>query len=669
MNSSAPDARLIAWERNTDKSKSLMALLPSEMKIEIMSHIITQQSLSSLGQTCRAWHKVANEELYKRDCMENCSFAIKWMAAHAVDEQTTDSALRTLEISRRWGGQIDAVKRRLSRLDRAGSERKDETMYDTSTAIHFAVFLGNVRLTKTLLDMEASLTIPCSPLLFRSMGSEQLILRFKCFRRPLNCYRFGPAFPIVLAFLQSDPGMCRLLMEHGAGREAMIFGYENNAGAMSILHFAAADRTTDYRQWQCLFDRFREYINEPSPDDYQSTPLHVALISGCTQGMQIAVETGADKESRDSGLCTPLRLGIADMPLYTIEDPKPFEEHMRCLRKFVDLGASVNPDGDSLIGFAVKHYASLPEKSPGLRHLIYFLLERHADINRTFFEPHSNMVNEIIHSILELGDAPQSRELLKELLGDLIDRGLNLTIPAPGLPSPLYRVLTHDDSKLVWLVDLLCDNGAPIHEYEVGPAFLSWCETSRLWAGNKYDAWWQHQGQEDEIFLKWCEHPYNAWWWQHVKHISPFFVSQAYQEAFCKSRQLYDILTHLPLPKPWDWDNVLVRLAFCSMQPWSWRLVVLLKFEAKFNDIWCLNCGDNMIHLTVRQFIRVGDYSVADATRDILHLMDEGVEISSRNRHGQTPLDILLGPGSSRDDLMEFAALLEGKMQKVHELA
>ncbi|CCE31783.1 uncharacterized protein CPUR_05638 [Claviceps purpurea 20.1] len=479
MSSAALDARLMARERNSDESKSPMALLPSELKIQVMSYISSQQSLSRLGQSCRAWYEVANEELYKRDCRENCSVAIKWMAAHAVDEQTTDTALRTLEISRRWGGQIDAVKQHLSQ-----SDSNDETMYDRSTALHFAVFLGNVRLTNTLLGMEASLTIPCSPLLFRSMGSEQLLLRFEYFLQELDAYDFGPAFPIFLAFLQSDPGMCKLLMEHGAGREAMIFDHDNNPGVLSILHFAAADTTTEHRQWQCLFDRFREYINEPCPGDFRSTPLHVALISGCTQGMQIAVETGADKESRDGGLRTPLYMGILRIPHYAIEYPKPFEEHTRCLRKFVDLGGSVNPDGDSLLGLVVKRYAWSPVENPGIRHLIYFLLEHHADINRTFFGPNSNMVNEIIDGLLVYGDNPPQRELLEELLRDLIDRGLNLTIPAPGLPSPLFRVMVHDESNLEWLIDLLCDNGATIHEDEMSTVFFFWCENSRLWENN-----------------------------------------------------------------------------------------------------------------------------------------------------------------------------------------
>ncbi|KAG5914249.1 hypothetical protein E4U61_005955 [Claviceps capensis] len=551
MDSATREARLMARERDTDESKSPMALLPPEMKIQIMSHLSTQQSLSRLGQSCRAWYEVTNEELYKRDSRENNSVAIKWMASHAVDEQRTDSALRTLEISRRWGGQIDAVRPRPSRLNEARSDGKDQMVYGTSTALHFAVFLGNVRLTTTLLDMKSSLTITCSPLLWRSMGSEQLLLRFGYFLQVLGEYDFGPAFPIFLAFLQSDPGMCKLLMEHGAGREAMIFDFDTNPIVMSILHFAAADTTTNYRQWKCLFEGFREYIDEPCPRSAQLTPLHVALKSGCTQGMQIAVESGADKEARDAASRTPLSIGITAIPHDRRADSRTFERRTMCFRKFVELGASVNPDGDSVLVLAAKFYAPHPVDHRLMRHLISFLLEHHADVHGTCDRENTNVLNELIKGILDYDHGLPAQELLKELLSELVDRGLNLTIPAPRLPSPLYRVLNRRKAKPEWLFDLLCEKGATIHEHEVNAAFLLWCEIPRLWRTNEYDAWWQHQGQEDEMSQKWCEHPYNAWWWQHVNQISPGAATIAHAQA-CSygDRQLYDILSHLPLPAP-----------------------------------------------------------------------------------------------------------------------
>ncbi|KAG5913820.1 hypothetical protein E4U61_006474 [Claviceps capensis] len=396
----------MARERDSDESTSPMALLQSEMKIQIMSHINTQQSLYRLGQSCQAWYEVANEELYKRDSRENNSVAIKWMAGHAVDEQTTDTALRTMEISRRWGGQIDAVKSRLSR-----SDGEDKIMYDTSAALHFAVLLGNVRLTKTVLDMEASLTIACSPLLWRSVGSEQLMLRFRYFLQILDEWHFDPAFPIFLAFLQSDPGMCKLLMEHGAGREAMIFDHETDPKVLSILHFAAADPTTDYRQWQCLFDGFREHIYEPSPRESQPTPLHIALRSGCTQGMQnqIAVESGADKEARDGFSRTPLSIGVLGISHDADANPSTFEERTICIWKFLELGASVDPEGDSVLVVAVQCYAPYPVCHPIMSGLISFLLEHHADIHGTSHRRNTNVVNEIIKGTRLRSRSPDTR--------------------------------------------------------------------------------------------------------------------------------------------------------------------------------------------------------------------------------------------------------------------
>ncbi|CCE31802.1 uncharacterized protein CPUR_05657 [Claviceps purpurea 20.1] len=593
MDSAAREARRTIREGDTDKSRCLMALLPPETKIQVMSYISTQQSLSRLSQSCRAWYETATEELYTRDAKEHRSFAMKWMAAHAVDEQTTDSAIGSLGNSRRWGGQIDAVHL-LSQWD---IQPSDEVMYELSTALHFAVFLGNMRLTKTILKMKASLTIPCPALLWTIMGAEELLLRVSSFQEVFDGCRFGPAFPIFLAFLKSDPDMCKLLIDHGAGREAI--NVETIAGpkVMSILHFAAVDRTTDYRQWQCLFEGFYEYIDEPCPRELEYTPLHVALRVGCTQGMQIAVESGAEKASRNGAKA--LMLGLMGLPYLSIANPKPFEEHARCLWKF--------------------------------------------------------------------DHKPPTQAFLKESLSNLVGRGLNLTTLAPASLSPLYRVLCYGNAKPEWLVDLLCEKGATIHEHEASSAFLSWCETSRLWETNKYDAWWQHLGQEDEIFLKWCEHPYNAWWWQHVKHISPFFVSRAYQEAIKNSRKLFDILTHLPLSVPLN--GVFFKMASNTLPPCSRGLFVQQKFQEDFFATWSLTCEENIIHLMVRLFIVVGGYSATDATRDILHLRDMGADMTSRNSNGKTPLEILLESGSSKDDVMELVALLEGKVKKVQELA
>ncbi|CCE31785.1 uncharacterized protein CPUR_05640 [Claviceps purpurea 20.1] len=662
MDSAAPEARLTAPEWNTDESRSLMALLPLETKIQIMSYISTQQSLSRLSQSCRAWYGPATQKLYTRDAKRHSSFAIKWMAAHAVDEQTTDSAIGTLETSRRWGGEIDAIQWRLPPSD--GTQlNKDQAMYGTSTALHIAVFLGNIRLVETLLDMKASLTITCRDLIWKRMGSEKVLRRVSYFESIFKDMYFGAAFPIFLAFLKSDPHMCKLLAERGAGREAWNF-YESSSGlkALSILHFAAADPTTDYRQWQCLFDGFREYIDEPCPRDPKDTPLHVALKSGCTQGMQIAVESGADKEASNFHSHTPLYQGIRAIS-YT-ESRETLEKPITCLRKFVELGASVNSEAGSVLVLAVEIYAPNPVNQPNMRQLIYFLLDHHADVHGTTITrwKTSNVVHEIVLASTSSDHKnPLAVELLKELLSDLLDRGFNLRTPDPKIPSPLYCVLNYRDAKPKWIFDFLCENGAAIHEREVDSAFIRWCEMFWWWRRNENSAWWKHQGQEDKVFLKWCEDPFNAWWWQHVEHISPDTVSLAYEEAFAKStRQLYDILTHLPLPAPSD--DLLIGAAFNATKLWCWRIVVHREFEDNFLATWSFDEGENMIHLTVRKYVDECRYAPADMVLDIVHLRDKGVNIRSPNSHGQTPLDLLLKLGSRKDAFLELVTLLEGKM-------
>ncbi|CCE31778.1 uncharacterized protein CPUR_05633 [Claviceps purpurea 20.1] len=665
----AREARPTAREREADESRCLMALLPPETKIQIMSYISTQQSLSRLAQSCRAWYGPATQELYTRDAKEHGSFAIKWMAAHAVDEQTTDSALRTLGNSRRWGGQIDAIQWDFADLTGCTSfpwlsnDSLHGDMYEASTALHFAVVLRNMRLTETLLDMKASLRIPGLPLLCKPKGSKKLLRRFEHFGRIFQSKRLGPVFPIFLAFLQSDSDMCQLLIENGAGREAMLVLEFHGLKAISILHFAAADPTTDYRQWQCLFHAFREYIDEPCPRRDESTPLHIALRSNCIQGMQIAVETGADKEARDSKSRTPLMVGVVTQLHDGYADSTTFEHCTCCLRRFVELGGSVNPEGDSALGIAVQIYGENPLQRSLMRHGIDFLLEHGADINT----PYINVPYDIIGGILIYYDDHRTVELFKTLLTDLVDRGLNLAIPDPRYISPLYQILSHPGvDRLKWLVDLLCEKGATIYDDEVDLVFVRWCRTSRLWETNKYNAWWQHQGQEKEAFQKWCEESYSAFWWQHIKKITPNAVTLAYEAAVVyEDRKLYDILSHLPLSDPWQWHILLVDLALEAKSLWSWRLLVLHDFDdMSLSYLSSDSRGENMIHLTIRKYVAESCYSAADAIMDVLHLRDKGADMTLRSGRGQTPLELLLRLDSCKDDFSEMVALFEGNVHK-----
>lgn len=279
-----------------------IVLLPAEIKISIMSHLDKLATLSRLGQTCRTWYEVANEELYKRDARENSSFAIKWMTAHAVNKQTTEAALRTLDISRRWGCQVNAIQPYNPR------EQEERMTYESSTAFNMAVALGNVSLAVKLLEMGAHHDIPCSTVDW-ILAQPRTLWRIGYFQRVLAPFKviwLGKNFPLYMAFMKGDVHMCQLLLERGFDRVAMIVGskHSDRLFRISILHIVAADPITDYGQWRFFYDRFREHINEPCME-MNLTPLHVAMMSGCGQGVHNALETGADKEARNSDMQTP----------------------------------------------------------------------------------------------------------------------------------------------------------------------------------------------------------------------------------------------------------------------------------------------------------------------------------------------------------------------------
>lgn len=282
-----------------------MILLPPELKIDIVSRLDEPAALSRLGRSCRIWYEVANEELYKRDARENNSFAIKRMAVYARDEKTIDDAIRTLKISRLWGGQIDAVGPALTSQQTSNRTQRIHAL----TALGIGVALGNVPLVESLLDEGARHDIPCSIMSSSLPQSLRFRYRVRYFKEVFKDYfRSDNALPIFLAFLRTDLDMCHCLLERGVERDAMIVGSGPHSTRISILHFVAADPTRECGQWRFFYDRFREHINEPCTA-MNLTPLHVAMMSGCVQGVYDTLEYGADKEARNVDLQTPIMMG------------------------------------------------------------------------------------------------------------------------------------------------------------------------------------------------------------------------------------------------------------------------------------------------------------------------------------------------------------------------
>ncbi|KAG5921473.1 hypothetical protein E4U61_006681 [Claviceps capensis] len=427
-----------------------MLLLPSEMKAEIVYYLDLPEILR-LGQTCRNWYPSAIQGLYRRDAREHNSCAIKWMAASAIDEQTTDLAIRTMAHSQEFGGELNAIQ--------LGSLlAQDWSLYKVSTALHWAIWLSNVRLTKTLLGNGASPRIPCSAVLFEL--PEQFSQRLMYFRRVFVGFEFGQAFPIFLAFLRREPDIFEVLLNHGADPEAAIeYDDQSNDGiveSISILHFAAADRAPDFGQLERLFDRFREHINQPCTIA-GLTPLHVALKSGSTRGMQIAVKAGADKEARNAYLLTPLVMGVQQLRDLSA-NAAIFEEHTRCLREFVDLGGNLNPaNGYWLV--------------PGHLHGGDRAPHRQADLDDgtlTRWSNNSNVANELILAILPMKNNHPGLMILRQLLLDFVDKGLIFAEPALWLPSPLRLVMSnHGAAQSEWLFAFLTKMEATVHAEEV----------------------------------------------------------------------------------------------------------------------------------------------------------------------------------------------------------
>ncbi|KAG5933216.1 hypothetical protein E4U53_001061 [Claviceps sorghi] len=632
MNHSTLETYLSSWKRQTYQPRCAIAALPVEIKRYIIWNC-SLQSLARLGQCSESWQLLITPELYSRDAKEGGSFAIRWAAAHATDEETTKVALKILAKSAKFGGQVNAIHREFPR------QYGDMTLYETSTALHYAIASGNLRITKQLLDMGARHDIPCSGPRWAAHITndpkwlEQRLGDFEDFY-PGQRMPYSEWLPLFLAFLGCDDEMGELLVRRGASRIAVVI--PSVAGItipISILHFAAANKEKDFKDWTFLFERFSGYINEACTDA-QDTPLHLAVRYGNTKGMRIAVQTGANTEARNRALRTPLVDGVSRLPFLNVWSPRR-HEHIKCLRELVELGASVNPEGDSVLVPAISYYRSNPMICPDVRHLIDFFLDHGADVNGNTM-PGATAIQEMIMAIFSMeGCHPQSK-VLKKLMHDLIERGLDVSAQSVAVPSPLCAVMLHRNAQPAWLFELLCENGATIHGAEVNKFFLHWCRQPRLWRRARYNMW------------------------KHASSIAPRAVEIAYKIAFAyDSAAFYNLLARQRLAQPSN--DKLVQLAFFSKKRWSWKKILTHKFAGSFISA---DHHENMLHLTIRIYETVPEYSTWDAIRDVKSLLRRGADITLQNVDGHDPLELFLELASQKDGCLDLLALLEKEMKK-----
>ncbi|KAG6001189.1 hypothetical protein E4U43_001390 [Claviceps pusilla] len=311
---------------------------------------------------------------------------------------------------------------------------------------------------------------------------------------------------------------------------------------------------------------------------------------------------------------------------------------MHCLRKFVELGASVNPEGDSVLVQTISYYKLNSTICSDVTHLIDFFLDHGADVNgRTMFG--STAIQELIMAIFAMEGVPSAVKLLKKLLHDLVERGMDLTSPSPAGPSPLCAVMHHRDAQPAWLFRFLCENGATLNSVEVNRFFIHWCRHPRLWSQKRFNMW------------------------QHVSKVSPRAVDIAYQTAFTfDDASLYNILIRQRLAA--SSNEKLVKLAFFSKKRWSWKKIVACRFSGTFT---LMDRQENMLHLTVRTYETVPEYSAVDASRDISTLLRGGADITSQNIHGQDPLQLFLDLAPGKKDSLDLLAKLENEMKKAHD--
>ncbi|KAG5920156.1 hypothetical protein E4U61_000206 [Claviceps capensis] len=643
MESAALKAYLEAWKMQIYSSRSII-MLPNELKINIADYL-PLKSLALLGQSCKAWHQVVEPELYARDAKEGNSFAIKWVAAHAVDEQTTEIALKTLKTSAKFKCQVNAIQ-----MD-VPQQQGGDISYERSTALHYALILGNLRLTEKLVSMGARFNIPClgGCRALKATYSQGLSnsSRLEHSESVLAGYfEFDHCLPTFVALIKSDRGggTGQLLIKQGVQSYYMIIDFQSGPKKrMSIMirQLAVVNTTAKdsrkFGRWRSFFDSFGQHTNFNEGCILKSVaPFRVDLGRDCYKGVRISVKSGANMEIRNGALQTSLTDGV--LPI--LQSLKMYrwvlQKHIKPLRLAVELEGSVDPDGNSnLVPGPATHYDE--GKSVALsdvKFLIDFLQSHGVDFN-SFNFCSSPVVIVLIRVILSVEGMPSTSKILKDLLIDLVACGLDLTESMLWEPSPLCTVIHNRDARPAWLFNFLCKKGATITGLEVDAFFLRWCQIPRLWAENRYNIS------------------------QHAKQISPATVNRAYEIAFSvHGPSLYNRLVRMSIVAPSNHE--LVTSAFASKKKWSWRMIVKRKFASNFITHYG---EENLAHLTVRAFQRMRDYSATNAIEDISGLIRKGVDITSQNLSGQNPRELLLSLACDRPDASYLRIFLKREIK------
>lgn len=637
MNSFSNQTFLSGWKQQIYQPKDYLAIVPPELKCQITSYL-SLTALGRLGQCSRSWWEITNPELYTRDAKEGNSYAIKW-AACTRTKQGNQFALAVMTRSVAHGGQVNVIHKDFPK------QRADNSIhYEKATAIHYAVALGNRVLVKWLLNNGANLDIPCSGRGWaRNVMDPALLMnqlgKFSGFY-PISAGH-GFWLPLFVAFLQNNLHMAELLIQRGAPGNVIYFiGNMVASRTISILHLAAANCTADFDKWKPLFNAYRKHINDGCAEDLH-TPLHVAMKSGNIKGMQAALEAGANTEKTNLGNHTPLVEGVLRLNWLASNGPTR-QQHITCLKKLVEYGASVNPAGDSVLVPAIRYYRENPIIAPDVTRLIYFFLDRGANVNGSNTVG-STPMRELFMAIFALEKFPVASETLKKLLKEMVRRGADLsqTLPIPNPPgnfSYLDTVMRHRDARPAWLYDFLWKNGATIRPQEADLFFLTWCQIPRLHTRRQYNIW------------------------QHAADISMPIIERAYKLAFeSETPHLYNILRSSPLPQPADY--FLALTAFNSAIKWSWRKVLEYDFASRFvtsaDDL-----SENMLHLTIRAYSNLEDYSALEAGKDISSLIRRGANIFQGSMYSENPLEMLDIIGTMKDDYAVLREALKNEMVK-----
>lgn len=589
-------------------TRKFLVTLPQEVRYMIFEHeTLTQRDLFNILLASAYTRYEVKEVLYKKDARQGNSSAIAWAARVSASPRYRDSVYKTLDLSIRYGGNVDALQRR----------PRDEVAF--ATAFHIALANGTVGFAEELIALGASPST-FSRRLWKFLGAPrggdvhdavaaEYLVRLMRRKRIENHY----TLPLLPALLRAGTGFTKLMFKFKPRGVLAVSKPEDlplpnerpndNLRAYTAHHLLISD-DIQKSEWKGILGQFPDEITVLDPASGM-TPLMKALergdeivteyLLGCFQNYDILSPIG----------WTAMTYAVKGATVF--DTPKKRDWSSDIVTEMLDKDADPNAGTQSyplqiaLMGL-FDHIDSDPKHPQRLKELISTLLSFNADANLRV--AHQATIGQEFF----LKMPSPIPKLMREVFCEILSHGFQASNYLPDGTSMLSKLFQPAADKQK-LAEKLLEYDAHLAPREIDDAFLQWVNRDK-------------------------GVPTGLKWETYANQLTQGVINRAYLRVIeTKDQERYNWLKTWCRP-PTNTNRIVIH----SIKNEFWNRNEI--FSLPFNPAWRSRQNCSYAHFVIDRLYHPR-YSEAQAIADIQALTQKGVMLAWKNDHGSTVHDVL----------------------------